>query len=275
MKNNDENVIFEYKTKIIDSLSPFLKLILPFIIFIFISGCIFYGLKPTNMILYLISNKFILLEIIICIISMIILKIFLLPQIIFEKDKISYKFKYLKKLNKEIEYSDIKYFTIDKYLNILQIKSKNNFMNVFAKKTTIIKIAEILKSKISDLSKSEKMQSKQNKLNISLYIIFFLMALFMIPIVSFFFTKIADFHYNKFIKSSCKDETQLDEAYRLYSTASHNLSYHNYKQMLKIDAYKQREYLQDNIDYVNELFPNKQNETEEILKTKELIKTGN
>ncbi|MGN0014503.1 MAG: hypothetical protein ACI37T_03700 [Candidatus Gastranaerophilaceae bacterium] len=207
--------------------------------------------------------------------------IFTIPTVVsdsckytFYEDRIDFCFKYIKRKNFSLKYEDIEFFMNERYFGI-QVKANNNEIayRLYPKEEFIPKITEILNSKISDLAESEKCQALCDK-EMSKFPFFitrtsvaaFIFMLISIPVSSFFEMKMADYNFNKFIKSNFEDNKSLDTAHQLYISAAHNKCYYAHKQYIKIDIYKNK-LLEADIEYVNKLFPDKKEETESLRKT--------
>lgn len=192
----------------------------------------------------------------------------------FYEDKIDFCFKYIKRKNFSLKYEDIEFFMTERYFGI-QIKANNleKVYKLYPQAEFIPKITEILNSKISDLSESEKRQAlcdkEMSKFPFSMTMISvagFVIMFIMLPVISFFSMKIADYNFNKFIKSNFEDNKSLDTAHQFYLNAMNNKCYYIHKQLIKIEVYKKDKLLDENIKYVNKLFPDKKEETENLRK---------
>lgn len=278
MTNNNEdnyfheNIIFEYTTDwkniIIPSLKIYLFCFSPVVICL-LSGIFFLKLDFSDLLNIVQNNLFVWG--ILCLFCFVIFSFrlfFDLNIFVFTDSKIVFKNRFFRNFN-EIEYKDIKFFVTDSNLRQIALKSKK-YYRIFCDKENQSKIVEIFRLKIADLSESEKLQRERNSqdkpLNIILILIIcYILAFLILPVNSFFYTKSADNHLKKFIESNYTDDEELEKAYADYWATMNNRAFYNYRQILKINKYRQDKNIEKNAEYVKSLFPERTNEIDLIL----------
>lgn len=278
MTNNNEdnyfheNIIFEYTTDWKNIIIPQLKLFLlgfsPVLIFLF-SSIYFFKIEFSELLNIVQNNLFVWG--ILCTFCFVIFEFklfFDLNTLVFTDNKIIFKYRFFRNFN-EIEYKDIKFFVTDSNLRQIALKSKK-YYRIFCDKENQSKIVEIFRLKIADLSESEKLQRERNRkdkpLNIILILIIcYILGFLILPVNSFFYTKSADRHLQKFIESNYTDNKELEKAYSNYWATMNNRAFYNYRQILKINKYRKDKDIEENAEYVKSLFPERTNEIDLIL----------
>lgn len=276
---NCENIILTYKARAEKMIRPRLIafLVLFSAIFVFVlSGMYFLNLKNSDLInvnSYLLSSF--LFTCIILIIVFFIVPFYNFNTFVFTDKQIKFSNSFFKNNNKEILYSDIKFFVVDSFFEQIAIKTTKNYYIIFFDKENKSKIIEILRSKILDLSETEKRQ-KQKKAQdkpftiLLIVIVGEVLSFSILPVTSFFYTVNADRHLQEFVKSNYTDKKSLDKAYNSYFATMNNKAFYNYKQMLKIEKYTKNEKFNENADYVKSLFPDKTKEIENIINSEKV-----
>lgn len=276
MEENN-NIIFEYKTKQreIFLYTSFFIFEIFFMMFIYLLSAMFFMKYP---LLSLVEYSYILwiFVLVFWILLFIINSIKFSNKVIFKTSKIKILNKYIKKACVEINYEDIEYFTIQNIMKNIFIKTNKNSYVLFCGKEYQEKINEILHSKVSDLSMSDKKQQNMERTDkpLNLFLVMLIGSIFIfffLPIFSFFYTKIADYNLNKFIKSNYTDVKSLNDARYYYFSTMNNRAYYNFKQVLKIDKYTNNKSLKENAEYINELFPSRIEETQAILNAETIV----
>lgn len=267
----NENIIFEYTTDWKNIIIPSLKIYLfgfsPVVIFL-LSGIFFLKLDFSDLLNIVQNNLFIWG--ILCLFCFVIFSFrlfFVLNTFVFTDSKIMFKNRFFRIFN-EIEYKDIKFFVTDSNLKQIILKSKK-YYRIYCDKENQSKIVEIFRLKIADLSESEKLQRERNghdKLNtILILIISYILSFLFLPVISFFYTKSADDHLKKFIESNYTDDEELEKAYADYWATMNNRAFYNYRQILKINKYRQDKNIEKNAEYAKYLFPDRTHEIDLIL----------